>query len=118
LRKQFGVKDATINTGIFQPKGHDSVWLFVTEQKTPDRIQYVDKLDGDVLRWEGQLSARKDPIIIKHDTLGLELLVFYRESRHEYQGAGFRYEGPFRYLSHEASHPTRFILRRVGTAPA
>ena len=51
---QFTIKDATINTGIFQPKGHDSVWLFVTEQKTPDRTQYVDRLDGDELRWEGQ----------------------------------------------------------------
>ncbi len=43
----------TVNTGIFQPQGHDSVWLFVTEHKTPDRTQYVDHLEGDVLRWQG-----------------------------------------------------------------
>jgi putative restriction endonuclease len=37
LREKLGVKDATIKNGIFHPKGHDSVWLFVTEEKTKDR---------------------------------------------------------------------------------
>jgi hypothetical protein len=60
LMSQFGIKDATINTGIFQPQGHDSVWLFLTEQKTSDRTQYEDRLDGDELRWEGQTEGRKD----------------------------------------------------------
>jgi len=27
LREQFQIADATINTGIFRPAGHDSVWL-------------------------------------------------------------------------------------------
>jgi hypothetical protein len=49
LRNMFDVTDATINTGIFQPPGHESVWLFVTEKKTSDRTQYEDKLEGDVL---------------------------------------------------------------------
>ncbi len=47
LREMFGIRDATINTGTFRPKGHDSVWLFVTENKTPDRTQYHDMLDND-----------------------------------------------------------------------
>src|SRR5262252_2392566 len=101
LISQFGIKDATINTGILQPKGHDSVWLFVTEQKTADRTQYKDRLDGNELRWQGQTEGRKDKLIIEHEANGLELLLFYRESRHEHSGAGFRYEGRFRYASHQ-----------------
>jgi hypothetical protein len=37
LREKFGIRDATINNGIFQPMGDDWIWLFVTEDKTPYR---------------------------------------------------------------------------------
>ena len=119
LRREFGITDATINTGIFQPRGTDSVWLFVTEQKTSDRTQYRDQLHGDVLEWEGQSSGRKDRLIIEHAINGLELLVFYRHSKAEYPDYAFRYEGQFRYMSHEpgdpdAKIPSRFILEREG----
>ena len=110
---QFGIKDATINTGIFRPQGHDSIWLFVTKQKTSDRTQYEDHLDGDQLRWEGQTAGRKDKHIILHEANGIELLLFYRETRREFPGAGFRYEGPFRYVRHEGEQPTRFVLHRA-----
>jgi hypothetical protein len=115
LRKMFSIRDATINTGTFRPKGHDSVWLFVTENKTPDRTQYYDHLDGDTLHWDGQLQGRTDHWIIGHKGQGLELLLFYRKSKSEYPGAGFRYEGPFEYVSHKGKHPTRFTLRRAST---
>jgi 5-methylcytosine-specific restriction enzyme A len=113
LRKMFDIRDATINTGIFRPKGHDSVWLFVTENKTPDRIQYHDLLDNDVLHWDGQTMGRTDHWIIGHEDQGLEFLLFYRKSKTEHPGAGFRYEGPFEYVDHKGSHPTRFTLRRA-----
>ena len=76
LRETFGITDGTINTGIFQPLEHDSVWLFVTEKKTPDRTQYEDKLEGDILEWDGQMSGRKDDLIISHRERGLEILLF------------------------------------------
>jgi hypothetical protein len=114
LADRFGITDATLNTGIFQPTGHESVWLFVTEKKTPDRTQYRDHLDGNNLSWDGQTSGRKDALIINHETEGLELLLFYRESKTEFDNYGFRYEGPFRYVSHEGSKPAHFLLRRVG----
>jgi 5-methylcytosine-specific restriction protein A len=113
LRKMFGIRDATINTGTFRPKGHDSVWLFVTEKKTSDRTQYHDLLDNDILHWDGQTMGRTDHWIIEHKDQGLELLLFYRKSKTEHPGAGFRYEGPFEYVSHLGSHPTRFTLRRA-----
>lgn len=40
LAETFDIHDATLNTGIFQPKGQCSIWLFVTEQKTADRTRF------------------------------------------------------------------------------
>lgn len=113
LQEKFEIKDATIFTGVFKPKNHDSIWIFVTEQKTPDRTQYEDSLKGDVLRWEGQKSGRKDDLITKHKILDLELVVFYRKRKYEHQNAAFRYEGVFEYESHEGGNPKKFVLRRI-----
>lgn len=119
LAERFGITDATLTTGIFRPAGHDSVWLFVTEKKTPDRTQYQDHLDGDTLSWDGQTSGRKDALIIGHEAQGLELLVFYRQSKNEFGNYGFRYEGPFRYVSSTGKNPAHFTLVRVqATSPA
>lgn len=113
LCEKFGIKDATINTGIFRPAGHMSVWLFVTENKTPDRTPYVDHLVGDILKWDGQTSGRKDDLIINHSEQGLELILFYRKEKYEFPGAAFKYEGPFEYVSHQGMKPTHFMLKRV-----
>ncbi len=115
LRKRFCITDATINTGVFRPAGHDSIWLFVTERKSSDRTQYSDRLDGDTLYWDGQTSGRTDQLIIEHQRRGLELLVFYRKSKTEYPGAGFRYLGRFRYEKHEDSQPAHFTLTRLSS---
>lgn len=114
LRERFGIKDATINNGIFRPKGHKSVWLFVTKDKTADRTQYHDALEGDVLTMQGQTSGRTDDLIINHAEQGLELLLFYRGSKFEHPGAGFVYEGPFRYEQHVGKGPATFTLHKVG----
>jgi hypothetical protein len=107
-------QDATINTGVFRPAGFDSVMLFVTEKKTPDRVQYIDKLEGDILHWQGQNAGRTDSWIVEHRKRGLELLLFYRTKKYEYPGAGFRYKGPFDYVSHQGALPASFTLRRAG----
>lgn len=115
LAELFDTDDATIRTGIFQPKGHDSVWLFVTEEKPPDRTPYIDRLEGDTLYWQGQTAGRKDHLIIHHRQRGLEILVFYRRNRYEYDGAGFRYEGPFVYVDHHGAKPASFVLHRASS---
>lgn len=112
LRRLFKTTDATINTGIFRLRGYHSVCLFVTEKKTSDRTPFKDHLDGDRLKWQGQLGGRKDHLIVDHVNLGLELLLFYRSSRYEHPGAGFRYEGVFRYQSSRGSKPASFVLVR------
>ena len=113
LRSAFHIRDSTLNNGIFRPKGHTSVWLFVTEEKTRDRRPYRDMLQGDELLMDGQTLGRTDSLIESHLSADLELLLFYRKKKPEYPNSAFRYEGPFRYVSSEGKHPTRFVLRRV-----
>ena len=95
LRDKFGIQDATLNNGVFRPKGHDSVWLFITETKTPDRTQYRDALNGDELEWDGQNSGRTDRLVIDHEVLGLELLVFYRARNTSMRMLAFGMRGHF-----------------------
>jgi putative restriction endonuclease len=116
LKSLFDVTDATIKNGIFHPRATASVWLFVTEKKTSDRTQYQDRLEGDVLHMQGQSAGRTDRFITDHVEQGLELLVFHRRSRHEHPGDGFRYLGPFSYVSHSGARPTNFVLRRCTEA--
>ena len=111
LKELFQITDSTINTGVFRPKGTSSVWLFVTEKKTSDRTPYRDHLEGETLHWQGQTSGRTDPLIIGHEAAGLELLVFFRKQKNEHPGAGFRYLGPFAYVSHSGANPISFVLR-------
>lgn len=120
LRELFSIKDAALNNGHFIPNGQNAVWLFLTEDKTPDREQYVDRLVGYDLYTEGQRMRRTDRFIIEHRSLGLDLLVFYRKSKSEFPGAGFRLLGSFQYVSHETplSGPTRFRLRWAAKAKA
>jgi hypothetical protein len=108
LANKFAITDATLNTGVFQPKGSASVWLFVTRKKPANRTQYVDSLTGDLLNWQGQTSGRTDLLIIEHDEQGLELLLFYREKA----DTPFRYEGVFEYAEHSGARPATFKLRR------
>jgi hypothetical protein len=113
LAELLETRDTTINTGIFQPRGCDSILLFVTETKSNDMIQYRDHLDGDTLHWQGQMAGNKDTLIFSHERKGLELLVFYRHSKRENPGGGFTYEGRFRYQSHSAGRPSNFVLERI-----
>lgn len=112
LQRLFDVKDAKINNGVFWPAGYDSIWLFITEEKARDRPQLHDKLEGDTLYWDGQPTGRTDHLIINHRRQSDELLVFYRLSKNEHPGAGFKYEGIFTYVSHTGSQPAHFILRQ------
>jgi hypothetical protein len=110
LQQLFRITDATINTGVFQPKGHSSIWLFVTKNKTPDRTAYNDDFDGQILNFEGQLEGRTDNKIINHLSDGNELLVFYRDRKNEYSNYAFKYLGKFLYVSHSGDKPKRFVL--------
>ncbi len=117
LKALFSIKDATLNNGIFRPKGTPSIWLFVTQTKTADRTQYEDKLEGDILKMQGQTLGRTDDLIISHQRRGDELVLFYRAHKSQYPGYGFEYIGTFRYVSHAGAQPTGFTLQKIGEDP-
>lgn len=112
LRESFDIEDATLNTGVFRPRDTNSLWLFVTRDKTSDRTQYYDRLEGDLLHWQGQTQGRTDAAIIDHEANGDEILLFFRDSKRQHPGAGFRYEGRFRHVSYTGEKPRSFILQR------
>lgn len=112
LREKFEIRDATLNNGVFHFKESRQVWLFITENKPADREQYVDKLTGNTLYWQGQKLGRTDPLIINHKQDRNDIIVFYRRAKYEFEGAGFRCEGVFDYISHSGKRPTDFILKR------
>lgn len=113
LKLIIGTQDASIRNGVFHPRGFASVCLFVTEDKSKDRTQYIDFLDGDTLQWQGQQQGRTDALIIDHAKNSLELLLFYRKERYEHPGGGFEYIGQFSYVQSSGKHPTSFVLQRV-----
>lgn len=113
LQRLFSIRDATLKNGVFMFKPRREIWLFVTEDKQPDRVQFEDRLTGDELRWQGQLSGRTDRLIQNHRADGNRILLFYRQSKNEHPGAGFRLEGEFEYVSSTPGKPTTFILKRA-----
>lgn len=112
LKTLLATSDATINTGVFRPEGFDSILLFVTKNKSKDRVQFNDQLNENTLHWQGQEKGRKDQLIVEHIQRGLELLLFYRDDKFQFAGAGFRYEGCFIYVSHSGREPADFVLHR------
>ncbi|MEG2962078.1 MAG: hypothetical protein RR860_05250, partial [Janthinobacterium sp.] len=112
LRDQFQFEDATLNNGIFHPPGTLSVFIFITENKTADRIQYINHLDGDILLMQGQTEGRTDHLLNNQTTNNFEILLFHRTDRNEHPDYGFRYEGKFQYIRHYGQRPTSFILQR------
>jgi hypothetical protein len=115
LRNLFDIHDATLNNGVFHFKERGEIWLFVTENKQADREQYVDKLVDDRLYWQGQRMGRTDSLVIGHERSGENILLFYRRAKYEFDGAGFRYEGVFEYVSHAGCRPTSFVLKRAAS---
>lgn len=113
LKKLFEIKDATINNGIFKPKDHSSIWLFVTKNKTPDRTEYYDDFDGQILIFEGQTTGRTDKLILDHEKQNNEIILFYRDKKGEHANYAFKYLGRFQYISYKKDNPKRFTLHAL-----
>jgi putative restriction endonuclease len=109
LREKFKTNDATLNTGIFRPKDHNSIWLLITA----DNNEYRNSYDGENLSIDGQNKGLKDKILIDHEKNGDEVLLFFRKTKTEHPAGGYRYEGRFKYLSHTATKPAHFHFQRV-----
>lgn len=105
-------QDRTIFTGIFKPKGWNSILIFATQKPAKDRTQFSNRLNEHTLHWQSQTKGRKDRQVVEHLQDGVELLVFYREETKQLPGGAFIYEGQFEYVSHTGREPADFILRR------
>lgn len=127
-RKEFvplvGVRSfEALSTGVVAPRaGLRSTLLFVTEQKKSGRTAYEDRLEGDLLYWQGQEQRRTDHWVSEAHARGVEILVFHRHHWNNFADAGFRYLGSFECVSHQpplsGEGPSDFVLRRVGTTAA
>lgn len=119
-----GVKSfEALSTGVFVPReGMRSTLLFVTEQKKSGRTAYEDRLEGDLLYWQGQEQRRTDHWVSEARERGVEILVFHRHHYNDFADAGFRYLGPFECVSHQPPAsgigPSDFVLRRIGAVAA
>jgi putative restriction endonuclease len=109
LREKFEIGDSTINNGVFRPKDHESIWLFITHETK----QYQNRLVEDDLFIDGQNQGRTDSALFNHELNGDEVLLFYRLRAREYPGGGFRYEGRFQYVNHTGTKPAQFHFRRA-----
>ena len=113
LREKFKINDGRSNNGVFHPKEHKSIWLFITQEKAKNMTQYNDRLEGDNLHMDGQTEGGTDKLLIEHEKDGNEVLLFFRRKKTEHPGSGFRYEGRFRYVSHTGTRPAHFHFQRL-----
>ena len=83
LAELWGYQDYhALAKGIVTPSGLKKILLFVTHKKEADRVQYVDKLEGNMLYMEGQLKHGTDKRIA--DNLHFrndEFFLFYRDNK-------------------------------------
>jgi 5-methylcytosine-specific restriction protein A len=114
LKDKFQITDSIIKNGVSIPKDTSSVWLLITEEKSPDGTGYRYHFDGQILQFEGNTKGATDGLIINHESAGNEIIVFYQKKKREFPNYGFRYLGRFSYLSHTAGkfigEPAQFII--------
>src|SRR4051794_6276050 len=75
--------------GVVTPRADNKIVLFVTEDKQQSAVQYADRLSEDILKWEGPTDHFAEERMLRADSSGDEIHLFYRERHRE----GFRYCG-------------------------
>jgi hypothetical protein len=97
---------------LLGPEQIRSYQVYLTNERKLGVVSISVATSALRLYMEGQTRGRTDSLIIEHRMRGLELLLFYREDKFEYEHASFRFEGVFKYISHQGSQPTKFHLAR------
>jgi len=75
-----------ISRGVVTPRGVSAILLFVTREKQETLTQYEDRIDRDVLFWEGEKGHGSDNRIVEGRD---EVHLFYRDRHHQ----SFTYKG-------------------------
>jgi hypothetical protein len=95
--------------GVVTPKDDDKILLFVTEDKQESAEQYVDRLHGDVLHWEGPKDHFAEGRMAKAAVSGEEIHLFHRSRHH----SDFTYLGQLTVEKHTimTGSPSKFVFR-------
>jgi putative restriction endonuclease len=100
-----------ISRGVVTPRDQNAIVFFVTKEKQESLTQYVDRIDNDLLFWEGEQGHGSDGRIAAGRD---EIHVFYRERHHQdfaYKGRAIL--GSYRIYS---DRPSRFSFQLVDLA--
>lgn len=68
--------------GVVTLKGDSKIILFVTADKQEWIQQYTDKLQGDILNWEGPNDHFAERRMLKASDTGEEIHLFFRAKHH------------------------------------
>jgi hypothetical protein len=98
-----------IARGVVTPKADNKILLFVTENKQESAEQYVDRLHGDVLHWEGPNDHFAEERMLKAALSGEEIHLFHRSRHH----SDFTYLGKLTVEKHTimTGSPSKFAFR-------
>jgi len=97
--------------GVVTPKEDNKIILFVTEEKQNFQEQYQDRLNGNVLEWEGPTDHFAEERMVNASRNGDEIHVFHRERHH----MDFYYLGQATIMNHNINltTPSRFTFSVV-----
>ena len=98
-----------IARGVVTPRDDNKIVLFVTEEKQSSAEQYVDRLTGRSLEWEGPTDHFAQNRMVDAKANGEEIHLFHRKRHH----SEFTYYGFLEVTSHvaQADRPSTFKFR-------
>lgn len=100
-----------IARGVVTPRNNNKIVLFVTEEKQATFEQYSDRINGNVLEWEGPTDHFAEDRMIKADSVGDEIHLFYRERHH----SDFLYKGKLKVIKYSlhTDKPSQFTFELI-----
>lgn len=95
-----------IARGVVTPRNDNKIILFVTEEKQLSSEQYIDRLSGNTLQWEGPNDHFAEDRMVNIESTRDELHLFYRKRHH----SDFIYLGRLKVLNYilHSDQPSNF----------
>lgn len=100
--------------GVVTPRDSRHIILFVTREKQQTAEQYEDRLDGNLLYWEGPTDHFAEDRIVSSSKSHEEIHLFYRDRHH----SDFTYYGRLQpeQITRYTDRPSQFVFRLVDMA--
>ena len=90
-----------IARGVVTPRDDNKIVLLVTEEKQSSAEQYVDRLSGDTLEWEGPTDHFAEDRMLRAEQDGEEIHLFHRKRHYE---SDLSTENKLKVLKHDREH--------------